>query len=259
MSRIAVISGAWGENAQRYIDIFAANFDRHWPKEVALYFATDRAVTFPEMRGRHVVFIPLASCDGYSAFMNRHAGSARANGREVLPEWKDKLKASGYNFRFDAVKFAGQAFAPEAAASYLERGDLLIWLDADSYARKEVSLRWIEAMHDGKDARDRPVLYDGAYLGRERKHTEIGFWTVRHGKPGLALLHRFAGLYRSDALFELKEWHSAFAWDHARLGAWRADGLVMRNLTPGGSGHVWRSSMLREYLDHLKGAEKGIK
>lgn len=252
---VAVVTGAWGPNAQRYVDIFAANFDRHWPKEVALYFATDRAVTFPEMPGRHVVFIPLASCDGWSGFMNRHAGTPRGNGREVLAHWKPNLKATGYNFRFDAVKFAGQAFAPEAAASYLSDGDLLIWLDADSYARKSVTVEWVTSLLNGEDEAGRKKRFDGAYLGR-MKHSEIGFWSAAMGTGTRAMIRKFASLYRTDDIFDLREWHSAFVWDHARRAVEATGGLAMRNMTPGGSGHVWRASPLREYLDHLKGAEK---
>jgi hypothetical protein len=98
--------------------------------------------------------------------------------------------------------------------------------------------------------------YHGAYLGRGAKHSEIGFWCVRLGAATRQLLHRFADLYRSDRLFGLTEWHSAYAWDCVRL-EWEGEGaLGLLDLTPGGHSHVWFQSPLRLYLDHLKGKRK---
>lgn len=246
---LTVVSGAWGPRRAEYAGPFVEAFHAHWGAEVRLQLFTDQAVRLPELPGRlHMLNRSIgAECPGYLEFMARHMGSPRAAGREVSPKWKEKDRRLGYNWRFDAVKFAGQAFVPEAAARDLEDGDVLCWLDADVIAFRHVPEGFIESLI-GSD--------DGAYLGRAPKHSEIGFWAIRINDGARRFLRRFADLYREDAIFELKEWHSAFVWDHARRWA-EAEGLIrMRDLTPGGSGHVWFQSPLRSCLDHLKGNRK---
>jgi hypothetical protein len=123
-------------------------------------------------------------------------------------------------------------------------GDVLCWLDADVVTHSAPPAGWIESLLGDEDV---------AYLGRAPKHSEIGFWAVRLSEESRRFVQEFADLYATDRLFQLRTWHSAFAWDDARRWA-ESHGLISaRDLTPGGDGHVWFQSPLKAHLDHLKG------
>lgn len=193
----------------------------------------------------------LWDCQGQREFLERHADNLEAQGRKPRRGWKASHVRGGYSFRFDAVKFSRQCFIPEYAASLLPDGEVMVWLDADVVTLADVPAGFVEELLGGADV---------AYLGRQPKHSEIGFWACRIGPETRAWLAELADLFRSDAIFELKEWHSAFAWDHTRrlfeAGGAFGQGIDARNLTPGGSGHVWCTSPLAPYMDHLKGKRK---
>lgn len=244
---LTICTGAWGPHREAYARPFLASFARYWPADVRLVIYTDGPIADA---GRAEVR-SLADCDGYSAFMTRHANDPVKCGRKPAEgaRWKSSCLAGGYNFRFDAVRFAGQGFIPDDAAGRMLDGDALCWLDADVVTTGPVAEDFIEGLIG--DA-------DGAYLGRQPKHSEIGFWAVRLSEHSRAMVMAFADAYRTDHAFKLAEWHSAFVWDDARVWA-ESHGLVtFRNLTPGGSGHVFDAA-LAPHLIHRKGARKGFR
>jgi hypothetical protein len=240
---LTVVTGMWGDAFERYGRAFLDGFFTRWPREVGLVVYSDdpavRAYAEPAF-----VVRSMSELAGYGGFMKRHASNPERCGRQPRQGWKDGDRLKGYSFRFDACRFAGQGFALDAAAGQALDGDVLCWLDADVRTTSPVPLGWIEGLL-GQD--------DVAYLGREPKHSEIGFWAVRLSEESRAFLMAFADLYRTDKLFDLREWHSAFAWDDSRRWAERCGLIASRNLTPGGHGHVWLQSPLAEHLDHLKG------
>jgi hypothetical protein len=128
----------------------------------------------------------------------------------------------------------------------LYQDDILIWLDADVITFDDVHISFIEDL-----MRDTDLIF----FGRGSYHSEIGFWAVRMCKHGRAMLQEFAETYTSDIFLNLREHHSAFVFDLVRRNAERR-GLRSRNLTPGGGGHVWLSSPLAKYTDHLKGSRR---
>jgi hypothetical protein len=237
-----IVTGVWGPAGQSYCQTFMDSFDRYWPGDVGLQIWSDRPIIAPRGALRD-----LGQTDGWQAFCDRHKDEKFANGREPdRLRWKPSAIAGGYNFRFDAVRFAGQAFVPEAASKELPDGDILAWFDADVETFAKVPEQWLEGIL-GK--------HPGAYLGRGAKHSEIGFWAVRLNPETRRMLKAFADLYRSDALFGLKEWHSAWLWDYARR---ETITVPLLDLTPNGSGHVWFDprSPLKAYTDHRKGQRK---
>lgn len=245
---LTVVTGAWGPRRVDYAKPFAESFDRHWPRSVKLVIYTDGKIPVPDWAEVRLI----DKCEGYTAFMTRHAGDPVKSGQKPAPgaHWKASCLAKGYNFRFDALRFAGQGFIPDDAAQRMNDGDVLCWLDADVVTRRAVSEDWVEGLIG---------LADGAYLGRAPKHSEIGFWAVRLGIATRAFLHDFATAYRTDAVFDLREWHSAYAWDDARRRAGRYGAVNMRDLTPGGHGHVFAMSPLASHLIHNKGLRKGFR
>lgn len=243
MAALTICTGMWGTAWERYGQRFFETFDAMWPAEVALHVWSDRPLPI-ESAARSVRNMRLGLTDGWTSFMERHRGDAEKNGRAPNARWKPSERQRGYTFRYDALRFAGQAFAPEASSFTMDDGEVLAWLDADMVTFSPPPPAWIESLIGDRD---------GAFLGRGAKHSEIGFWAVRLDVDTRRLLCDFANLYRSDKLFGLGQWHSAFAWDHVRK-ALTFEGIIdLRDLTPGGRGHVWFQSPLRAHLDHLKG------
>lgn len=248
-----VIATGWSPRGQlEYGNRFEAGAHL-WPKGVDLVAYVE---DLPEggwvaSPGAPMIRRSLWDCPGQREFIARHAADLAANGRQFRPgmNWKQRDRAAGYSFRYDAVKFSRQCFIPEAAAADLPDGTILVWLDGDVVTHSPVPTGWIEGLLG--DA-------DGAYLGREPKHSEIGFWCVRLGPATREFLAQLAELFRADLIFGLKEWHSAYAWDHLRRANAQLLPIVWRNLTPGGHDHVWHQSPLARYTDHLKGPRKGL-
>lgn len=240
---ILVCSGFNSSGYAEYGKNFLSTFDKHWPVEVGLRVYAEARVDAPRRSWRN-----LWHCAGVAEFIEKYGATAKYCGREVMPGWGVKDRERKYCYRYDAVKFCRQLFIPEQviieglASGTLRQGDILVWLDADVVTFKDVPLDFIPGLL--KD-------YDACYLGRQKLHSEIGFWAVRINPQTRAFVSSLADMYRKGEVFKLQEWHSAFVWDHCRVK--HSDMVRFLNLTPGGYGHVWWRSPLKEYTDHLKG------
>lgn len=244
---VNVVSGFSPKGRLEYGEQFLTTFQKHWPKSVRLGVYVEEIDEALHMRAQGQI-LSLWDVPGAREFIERHRNEPRANGREVKPTWKDGDRRRGYSFRFDAWKFSRQCLIPAAAARSLPDGEILVWLDADVVTFADVPEGFVEGLLG--DA-------DGCYLGRGKKHSEIGFWAVRISDGTRGFVEGLADVYRTDGVFLLGEWHSAFVWDRCRESA-EAMGLTFRNLTPRGHDHVWHQSPLCLYTDHLKGSRKAL-
>ena len=239
-----IITGFSPKGYDQYGAQFLDSFDRYWPRDVRLLCFVEESTPGPIPRGAER---SLWSCKGMREFIQRHGGHPRANGREPIPgRWSPKHVARGYYYKFDAVKFSRQCFIPEGAADELPDGEVMAWMDADVVTFKAIPPGFVEGLLGAHDL---------CYLGRNGMHTELGFWAVRLNPRTRRILARLADLFRSDAIFGLQEWHSAYAFDYTRKIEEALAGEPIRalNLTPRGTGHVWFQSPLGRYTDHLKG------
>lgn len=245
---IRVCSGFAPSGRLQYGERFLRAFDRYWPKDVQLLVYVEEPTPMPREAERILWTIP-----GALEFQERHAGNLAAQGRVPQACWKHRERFNGYSFRNDALKFWKQILIPEAAANDpvlgpLADGDLLVWLDGDVETLRPVPPDLVSEALAGAEI---------CYLGRERGHSEIGFWAVRINPRTRAFLAAIADQYRSDAVFELPEWHSAFAWDHVRRSI--DPPLAAHDLCAQAkirAGHVWPYTMLAPYMRHDKGARK---
>lgn len=239
---IRVCSGWSPKGRTLYGQNFLASFDKNWSPSIDLKVYVEESHQMPRDACRLLWDIP-----GAREFMDRHKDDQFLSGRKKRPEsrWKATQIQAGYSFRFDAMKFFKQIIIPDHAAQDMADGDILIWLDGDVVTTKPVTE---EAIF--KIIRDAEICY----LGRERSHSEIGFYAVRLNAKTRAFLKFIADMYRTDAFLDLEEHHSAFIHDYGRK---QAD-MLERNLTPGGRGHVWERSPLAAWSLHLKGKRKGI-
>lgn len=232
---IRVCSGFSETGYKEYGEQFLETFHRYWPRTVELVVFTEAYVEMPRGSCRS-----LWECRGAAQFIARHRENPERCGTKQHAKWKPRYIGRPYNFRFDAVKFSKQCFIPEAAAEGMEDGDILVWLDADVVTFANVPDGVVESLLGDADI---------VFLGRQGTHSEIGFWAVRLNYRTREFLAMFADTWRSDKVFELDEWHSAFVFDWCR----RHTSMIQLNMTPQGRGHVFTESPLQFWLDHLKG------
>lgn len=165
-----------------------------------------------------------------------------------------------YDYRFDAVRFCRKPLVCFAARRRYPQTPL-IWLDADCVAHGELTLAWLR--------RALPEGCDVSFLGRGGLYSECGFLGFNPTPFGFELLHRWAGAYRTGAVFKLAQWHDSWVFDHVRTALAKpqldamgnAKGRSLRQHDLGhGAGvpgtHVFINSLLGERLDHLKGPRK---
>lgn len=234
---LTVMTGWSPSGYLQYGREFTRTFNRYWPDTVKLVVYGEAATALPA-NGEFRALPPECM-----AFIERHQNNPAACGRAEREGWKARDIVKGYSYRFDAVKFCRQGFIPLHAFMQLDT-EFLLWLDGDVITHAPVDPKVIcSLLPRGKDV---------AYLGREPKHPDIAFQLYRNTAATFQLLHAFEFAYRSDAVFNMKEWHSAFVWRQALL----ANQARAENLTPRGSGHVWFQSPLRAWMDHLKGTSR---
>lgn len=227
----------WYEYGMRFYETFA----RHWHPSIKLvvYGEKPPPIPIPRAQWRDLLAIP-----GCADFLDRHMQNRDAHGNVPRQGFRERERLNGYSFRFDAWKFCRQGFIPWDASLHCDT-PLLCWLDGDVVTHADVPAGAIQALL--------PAHKDLAFLGRQGTHSEIAFQLYRVAACA-KMLTEFKELYRSDAVFKLRQWHSAFVFDHARLET--MDPNRWHNLTPEGFGHVWFQSPLKRWLDHLKGKRK---
>lgn len=233
---VKVCSLVWGDAWERYGKTFAESFARFWPHNVDLTMVSDKPLELPRGEVKHLVDIV-----GVKSFRTRWKDVPYANGFKKGV----KVDARGYSWRHDAVKWMPQALAPMAVLYSMHDGDIFVWMDADTETVADVPKGWVQ---------DLLGVCDVACLQRPGAHSEIGFYAMRINDRTRFALERFCNFYRTDAVFKLAEWHSAFAFD---LAIEDIPGLRVRNLNPHGhKGHCWPKTELSRFLVHKKGKLK---
>lgn len=174
-------------------------------------------------------------------FKATHAATPLANG----------LTSGGYDYRFDAVKFAHKVAALTDAALRLDDG-VLIWLDADTFTHAPVNAEWLDGLGLGQ-------AYV-AWLDRHHMHPECGFVMFRCDHPfHRQFMERFAGLYQSGEVLKLRETHDSFVLQHL-VQVKQASGKIPPPVSLSGwavrTSHPFANGPIGNRLDHLKGPRK---
>ena len=192
---VKVCSGFSPAGRIQYGDRFMQSFHSHWPMNVELEVYVEEPIDMPRFGARSLWDIP-----GARDFHDRHRDNLAAHGRVPQPCWKAKERLLGYSFRTDAYKFWKQILIPGAAAATMEDGEILVWMDGDVVTTNPVPAQWVEDLLGQAEI---------AFLNREPKHSEIGFWAVRLNGRTRLFLQAIADVYRTDQVFGLPQWHSA--------------------------------------------------
>lgn len=228
---------------QRMID----TFEQFWPKDVDLKVCAEKCQPVTSRPNTEVIDL-LASSTDLAAFLHRHQHNDLAHGRAGPPDVYNPKK----QFRWDAVRFSYKVFSAALCASRLQSG-WMMWVDADTRTHSPVTESWLST-----------VCPPGAmisYLGRgERYHSECGWVAYNLDHPATRnFISDFVDLYRSDEIFQHKEWHDSFIWDTVRRRYQEQHRFINLNPDPDTKGlakHPFINSELGRVMDHFKGSRK---
>jgi predicted O-methyltransferase YrrM len=222
------------EYGRRFID----TFEPRWPDNYRLRVYAEGFALQPGS-ARTTVLDLLQAVPEISEFRERFGDKPQARG--TMPD-------GGYNYRFDAVKFANKSFATAHAARSCGTR-FLVWLDADSVTLRTVPRDLVSSLIGEETF--------VAYFGREFKHTETGFLAFDLSRPNAAeFFDTVRKIYLSGEVFRLREWHDCEVFDAARTVLSAQGRITSRNLSSGGTAHPIANSVLGEYIDHLKGPDR---
>ena len=222
-------------------------FEQNWPAEVDLVVCKENC-TPQTSRPNTRVHDLLNLSSALNTFVERHKNNPLAHGLAGPPEVFDPRKS----FRWNAVRFAYKIYAISLIANYTSSG-WLIWLDADTVTHSPIHLEDLDRLCPS----DAMITY----LGRgEKYHSECGWVGYNLDHPATRpFIQDLRGLYDSDKIFDLPEWHDSYVWDTVRCRY--QDQHKFYNLTttmpvPGRAGHPFVNSELGRFMDHLKGDRK---
>lgn len=229
----------WEQSGFRFVE----SFGRYWPKDAKLIVVTEDAEIVKECPCIEYLRWPDAQ-----AFFKRHATSARAKGIERHASdrgWTPNKVARGYNFRYDAFRFAKKVFSIAMVADDIEERGRLFWLDFDVITFAPLGVDVLRRLL--------PEQYALSCLDRGTYHSECGFVGYNLDHPmGRAFVREFAALYASDHVFGLQEWHDSWVFDWLR----RKTNVPTHSIPHQSRHHPFVNSELGRYADHCKGARK---
>lgn len=225
---------------------FLQTFQQFWPEEVKLhvYHEGQDLSAYTCIHAQHNIR-HIRSCKD---FLRRHAANYRAHGKEYRSgdKWKQANIDAGYSFRYDAFKFCRKVFALDHAMQALHgEGGSLFWLDADTVTFDSVPVTLLDRML--------PKKYTLSHLDRPGYHSECGFVGYNlDQETAFTFIREFALLYEQDRVFTLSEWHDSWVFDWLR----RKLQISAYGIPHKIGNHVFISSELGFYMDHVKGDRK---
>ena len=202
----------------------------------------------PSVFDPRVEYREIDRCEGLNAFHSDIARLDFAQGRTVV----HSAHAQGHNPQviWNARKFSYKVFVVEDCVTNAE-ADVVTWIDADTIAHTDLSIEYIASLI--------PPYCLLNYLGRDLKFSECGYVSYNRQHWGCTqFVTDFADLYRSGAIFGLKEWHDSYVFDLLRNVYESRYRATTFNISADCSAmdHVFINSSLGLYLDHLKGPRK---
>lgn len=215
---------------ERYGRQMADTFHQHWPSDVPLWVYAEGFSWSGHELNDEAPWLGL-----FKQLYSQPQHRGMVNGK--------------YNYRFDAVKFAHKVAAIGAAADG-DDCDVLIWIDADVITHAQVTAWWLEQLF--------PLTATIAMIERAQKYPECGFMMFRM-PAARKVIRQIVQMYRTGALFDLKETHDSFVIGHVVRKAVQKGEATVHSLAPLDlpKRHPFINSLLLgECLDHLKGTAR---
>lgn len=237
---VTVITTMHRSGFDQYGKEFLEGFLRAWPDDCKLvFYAEDFQVQ--ESSSRIKVMDLHQQVPKLLAFKRKHNNTPIARG----------MTKSGYDYRFDAVRFSNKAYVLGHAAAHCDTR-YMVWLDADTSMFQRIPSNFIERVLDGG-------LFM-AYLGRFGNHSEAGFlpFDLTHAGSG-EFFSTLNDIYESDELFKVREWHDSHIIDCCRSILSARGVILARDLNVHGVAHPFVNSAPGLFMDHKKGPDRKVK
>ena len=244
-----VVTSCSAEGWVKYGARFVETYEKFWPPAIQLHVVSEDPLPHKFLKSHGPRFWTLDASNAWKLFRAHNAGRLWVHGDSTVSRpdgitrrWTEH---TGYNFRFNAYKFSKKVFAIELLANHLQMGRLL-WVDADVLTFAPVPVTLPEAML--------PSAYALSCLARLGYHSECGFvgYNLDHSEA-MHFIRAFSGLYHTEEVFKLAEWHDSWVFD------WLRNKLLTStyHIPHKSKGHPFINSQLGLYMDHLKGKRKG--
>ena len=240
---ITVVSSFSPRGYKTYGKNFIRSFREHWPQDIRLLLYYEGDGNNPNGKdGRDLLNVEVCQ-----RFLQRHKRDNMVKGIEQHPDrfWKPSAIRNGYNFRFDAYKFARKVFAIADAAREVKT-DRLFWIDADVQTVAKVPASFLIDMLPNNVAI--------SYLARPGRYSECGFVGYSLDNGALKFIEALERAYDKDEFFEHDEWHDSWIFDR-----------IMDDLKPPtfriphtSKAQPFDHSHLAQYMRHYKGPRKEI-
>ena len=255
---IAVVTSFSEEGFRKYGRDCVESFCRFWPQGIPIHVYYENTFQLYEgpfltaenrptgKQDAKIHAVNLLETQPCKAFLKKHHDDRFAQGLDHYPghSWRPNATRAGYNFRFDAYKFARKVFAIQHAANIINSGKLF-WIDADVQTRKPVPVEFLNGLF--------PDGIAISHIDRPGYHSECGFVGYNLDHPStLPFINEFARIYSQGRFMDFSEWHDSYIFDRLleRLPlptykiAWANKMVPVEN------------SILGEYFYHFKGARK---
>lgn len=226
---------SWGPGGyELYGKRFLESFVKHFPVNTRLWaFYHDSELPDDAPEDARIAYLNLNEDVTYTEFKRKYG---HFNGGQP------------YNFRFDVAKFCNKVFALDIVSDKMRDLDycpILIWLDADTFATKDIPEGWLEQQLGYADL---------AWLDRTAiDYAETSFLAFRLNARSNSVIDDIAIMYESGDFQRLREWHDGFVITHIiKMHEWH--GYQTKNLSIDCKDlAAFASSPLAEFMTHLKG------
>jgi hypothetical protein len=222
----------WEQTGRRMVESFV----QHWPAEALPLTVYAEDFDIDDMPGVEVRRLPAWLTD----FKARWGKTPAYNGH----------RHGGYDYRFDAVKFAHKVAALTDFGLGLDDGVMIV-IDADTYTHSPVTAEWLSGLF--------PEPAYIAWLDRLGSHPECGLVMYRASHPfHHNFMESFGNLYISGDIFKLRETHDSYALQQLVLGKVTA-GKIPAPVSLSGDKrwhHPFVNGPLGACIDHLKGPDR---
>ena len=245
---------------KKYGQRMIQTFLQTWPQEVELIVYTENCAIMES--APNIVVRNISVVSALTEFKQQWQHVPKATGDISGDPVRSVRKDSGKGFKWNAVRFAHKTYSIFHCAQNINT-DVLIWMDADTVCHSKITVTDLDRLCEPQ--------YELCFLGRRKKFSECGLYSMRLGTKGIKrFLREFQRMYddADNGIFLLDEWHDSFVFDAVRKNIpgliefdWAAKlgDLRLSKLNSPGEGHPLINSDWGAYLDHLKGARKDLK
>ena len=259
-NKFSVVTTFNADGYNRYGQRMIETFLQNWPQEVELIVYTEDCTV--RESAPNLVLRDLAILSDLNVFKQKWQNVPKANGDISSDPVRSLRKDAGKGFKWNAIKFAHKTYSIFHCAQTVNT-DILIWMDADTVCHSKITLKDLDRLCQSQ--------YELCFLGRRKKFSECGLYSMQLGTKGIKrFLREFQRMYddAENGIFLLDEWHDSFVFDAVRKNIpgliefnWAAKlgDLRPSKLNSPGEGHPLINSDWGAYLDHLKGARKDLK